>query len=261
MQLPSFMFGKETPGGVWYFFLVALAVKTPLPLICLWVVGLGSLLRPARRAEWPILACAVPPFVILAMSLTVHYKEGVRHILLVFPFMAVLAAHGWTLLWNSAGSRRFLAKAAAVALLSLQCVSSLMASHDYISYYNALAGHDPGSVYLTGCDLDCGQDVARLAEESRKRGISSLSIAIWSAADIHRMGLPKLELLQPYQPAKGWVAISIRSLRWGHVFHKRYPPGAFEWLDRYQPVQHVGKTIFLYWIPDDPKPAGATIAQ
>ena len=261
MQLPSYMFGKETPGGVWYFFLVALLVKTPLPLIGLWVIGLCSLVGAARRAGWQPLACAVPPFVVLAMSLPVHYKEGVRHVLVVFPFLAVLAAHGWILLWNWPGSWRLAAKATAVGLLLSQCVSSVGASSDYISYYNALAGHDPGSIYLTGCDLDCGQDVARLAEEARKRGISTLNIAIWSAADINRMGLPKLEILQPYVPVTGWLAISIRSLRLGHVFHTVYPPGAFSWLDQYKPVQQVGKTIFLYWIPDDPRPPGAPVAQ
>jgi hypothetical protein len=35
----------------------------------------------------------------------------------------------------------------------------------------------------------------------------------------------------------------------GDVFHESYPPGAFAWLDRYQPVAYVGKTIRLYYIP------------
>jgi len=29
-----------------------------------------------------------------------------------------------------------------------------------------------------------------------------------------------------------------------------YPPGAFDWLQAYQPVAHVGKTILLYYIPE-----------
>ena len=32
--------------------------------------------------------------------------------------------------------------------------------------------------------------------------------------------------------------------------HTSYPPGAFAWLDQYQPVERVGKTILLYYIPE-----------
>jgi len=252
MHLPSFMFDKVTTGGIWYFFFVALAVKAPLPLLCLWVIGICSVIGTAARAfEWEPLAPAIAPVMILLVAIAIHYKEGVRHILVVFALLAVVAAQGWIALWNTPGNWRWLGRTAVVVLLSWQCVSSLRASPDFLSYYNALAGRDPARVYMTGCDLDCGQDVFRLAEETRKRGISQLNIAIWSAADIHQMGLPPVQILQPFQPVTGWVAISLRSQRLGHLFHTAYPPAAFAWLDRYTPVQRVGNTILLYWIPGD----------
>jgi hypothetical protein len=102
-----------------------------------------------------------------------------------------------------------------------------------------------------GCDLDCGQDLFRLSQALHERHISHLNLAIWSSADMSQMSLPAFEILPPSQPVTGWVAISLRSLRLGDVFHASYPPDAFSWLTRRQPVDKIGKTIFLYYFPSD----------
>jgi hypothetical protein len=134
-------------------------------------------------------------------------------------------------------------------LLVWQAVPTVRAHSDYIAYFNELAGRDPSRTLVTGCDLDCGQDLFRLSQELRARHVSHASIAVWSSADMSQMGLPNFDILEPFQPVSGWVAVSMRSLRFGDVLHTTYPPGAFAWLDRYQPVGEVGKTIRLYYIP------------
>jgi hypothetical protein len=67
-----------------------------------------------------------------------------------------------------------------------------------------------------------------------------------------QMDLPAFTVLPPFTPVRGWVAISRRSLRPGDLFHLTYPPGAFDWLNRFQPVGTVGQTILLYHIPENP---------
>lgn len=52
----------------------------------------------------------------------------------------------------------------------------------------------------------------------------------------------------------GWFAISLRALRFGNSFHTQYPIGAFDWLQAYQPVARVGKTILLDHIPEQGGP-------
>ena len=42
----------------------------------------------------------------------------------------------------------------------------------------------------------------------------------------------------------------MRALRFGDVFHHSYPPGAFAWIEKYEPVAQVGKTTRLYYIPE-----------
>jgi hypothetical protein len=135
-------------------------------------------------------------------------------------------------------------------MLLWQGISTLRASGDYLAYFNELAGKDPSKVLVAGCDLDCGQDLFGLAEELQRRQVSHVTLALWTSADVGKMDLPAFDVAQPFQPATGWFAISLRALRFGDLFHSTYPPGAFAWLDRYQPVARVGKTILLYHIPE-----------
>lgn len=105
----------------------------------------------------------------------------------------------------------------------------------------------------TGCDLDCGQDLFRLARELHVRNTSQCTLLMWSSADIARSNLPvnEMENAAPESPATlhGCVALSSRAYRLGDVFHHSYGPGYFSWLNRYQPVANVGRTIRLYEIP------------
>lgn len=246
----SYVLGKTKTGGWWYFFLVAVAFKTPLPFLILFIVGVAALLTRKRQRRWQALAPAISAIAILLATMGVSYDAGLRHILIVFPLLAMVGGFGAACLWQLPGSASFSGRALLAALLLWQGLASFAARSDYIAYFNPLAGRDPSRVLITGCDLDCGQDLYRLADEVRVQHISHVNIAMWSSADLSYMGLPEVEVLPPFHPVTGWVAISARSLRFGDVFHKTYPPHAFDWLDQYQPKERVGKTIRLYYIPD-----------
>ncbi len=245
---PAYLLGKVKNGGWWYFFLVGVGVKTPLPFLLLCLVGLWALFvrRPVR---WTSIAPAASVLAVFFVSMFVKYNAGVRHVMVVFPLLAVTAGCGCSFLWRAPEKWRMGGRAALLGLLLWQCISSLNAHPDYIAYFNELAGRDPSRVLVTGCDLDCGQDVFRLSQALRERNISHPNIAIWSSADMSRMSLPAFEIPQAFQPVSGWVAISVRSLRMGDLFHDTYPPGAFGWLAQAQPVTKIGKTILLYYIP------------
>ena len=119
-----------------------------------------------------------------------------------------------------------------------------------MSYFNETAGSDPSKILVTGCDLDCGQDVARLGEALKKRNVETIHAALFTSANVDEMHLaPVVDPLLPNQPVSGWVAVSIRTLRLGDAGHKTYPRDAFWWLDSYKPAADVGGTIRIYCIP------------
>jgi len=249
---PAYLLGHVRSGGWWYFFLVGIAFKTPIPTLLLCCVGMASVLMQVGRKSWVALAILASATSILLITTTVKYNAGMRHVLVLFPLFAILGGAGATYLWNAARARRF-AQAALLVLLVWQAYETVHAQRDFIAYFNEFAGDDPSRVLVAGCDLDCGQDIFRLARDLKARNVTSLNLAVWSSADMERMGLPHFGVLQPFRPVDGWVAVSARSIRFGDVLHATYPPGSFSWLEKYRPVTNVGRTISLYYIPPRPE--------
>lgn len=241
----TYIFGKMRTGGVWYFFPVGLFFKNPLPFLIL--AGLGVLASFRRGLRWSARAPLVAAIGILAVSTLQKYNAGQRHVLVLYPLLAVLAGAGGAYLW---GTQRKHLRYLLVALIVWQGVESGRAGFDPMSYFNETAGSDPSKILIRGCDLDCGQDIARLGDELKKRNVETVHVAFFTSANLEQMNLaPKVELLSPYERPSGWVAVSIRALRLGDVEHMAYPVGSLSWLESYKPVVNVGRTIRLYCIP------------
>ena len=250
----AYLLGHIKEGGWWYFFLIGIAVKAPLPFLILAGAGTLSLKTHDAERRWRAMAPLLAALAVLLVTMPVKYNAGVRHVMVVFPLLAIVAGSGCSYLWHQQNGRRLAARAALIVLLSWQLVSTTRAQGDFLAYFNELAGSDPSKVMVAGCDLDCGQDLDLLARELRARNISHATIAMWTSADPSHTDLPSFDVPQAYRPVTGWFAISLRALRFGNSFHMQYPVGAFDWLQAYQPVSRVGKTILLYHIPEDGPP-------
>jgi len=240
----SYLLGRLKLGGWWYFFLDALLVKLPLPLLVAFAVGLVSLAKFRRGDElYPVAGLTG----VLLVTTGVSYQAGTRHVLVCVLLITITAAIGMGRLLEREW-RRPIAVSLFVLLLSWQVIESARAQSNFIAYFNELAGRDPSRVLVTGCDLDCGQDMYALARELRSRGINRFTLAVWSSADLDSLGLPSYEVPVRGERPSGWIAVSARAIRTGAVLHEALPPGSLDWLESHQPVARVGKTIDLYYV-------------
>jgi hypothetical protein len=245
---PSYALGQVRRGGFWYFYWLDLGLKTPLPFLALALAGFFVSLRTEDR--WQAYAPALSALAILAVSMVVKVDFGIRHILFIYPLLTVVAGGSVQRLWRIRYRRPLFGPTVVGILLILQLLSSVSAHSDSIAYFNALAGEHPEKRLLFGCDLDCGQDVGKLVASVKARGVSHLTLQVWTSADLQRLDLPPYEILEAYKPTTGWVAVSVLYLNSGHGIFDANGLDAYAWLDAYQPVEHVGKTIRLYYIPD-----------
>ncbi len=250
---PSYALGEVRRGGFWYFYWLDLGLKTPLPFLILAFIGVFLSLRKNNR--WEHLAPPLAAMAILLVSMVVKVDFGIRHILFIYPLLTVAASGAILLLWQSRNRWPRLGLGLLAGLLLCHLASSISAHPDYIAYFNMLGGKHPEERLLFGCDLDCGQDLGKLAQAVQDRGISRLNLQLWTSADLRRSNLPPFDTLQSYKPATGWIAISILYLRSGHGLFDATAIDAYAWLDRYQPADRIGKTILLYNIPPDNQPA------
>ncbi|HEY7372483.1 MAG TPA: glycosyltransferase family 39 protein [Polyangia bacterium] len=260
----SYLLGQLTQDGFPAFFPIALAVKTPLPLAAFAAFGFIVVVRGrgAPEERFRALAPAIAIVAYLAMVIPSRTNIGVRHVLPVFPLLAMLAGRGAVAAWR-APRWRIAARAAAGAAAIWALAIPFAAAPDYLPWFNALAGRHPDRV-LIDSDLDWGQDLLRLERALADRHIDSVHIAYFGASDICRHRLPHLTWLRPREPVHGWIAISETFhhgidgsyYRDGNPCDRSQMVGTFvpdtrqyAWLDAYQPVARVGASIRLYDIP------------
>lgn len=171
---PAFLLGEVRERGWWYFFPVLIAVRTPIPFLVFAVVGAISLRGAGPAPGWwrfaPLLAAAG----ILLVGLASRIDIGLRHLLPIFPMLAIVAGAGLCRLVSQ--KQHVLVRSGVLALAAWFVASSALAHPDYLPYFNEIAGGHPERIVVDS-DLDWGQDVKRLFAALRQLNASEVSYA------------------------------------------------------------------------------------
>lgn len=236
----GYLFGQVKQGGWWYFFFVALSLKTPLAVLLLAAAGAVMIGRRywRERSNWELAGPVIAAAMIMISSTPSKLDSGVRYVLPVFLFVAILSGFALSMLWER-HSQRTLSRVIAVLLFTWLALSSARAHPDYLAYFNELGGQDPSRYIVVG-DLDWDQDLARLSAYLRQHSVTHLSIANDAFFDPVPLGFPETERIECNQTPSGWVAIDLRR-------SKLYPE-CYPWLTDQHPVAKVGKTISVYYV-------------
>jgi len=229
----SFLCGRIGTTGWWWYFPFAVALKTTIAALILFLAGAWFALRDQTLrgpfSEWTLAALAT---VLVAMPSTLDV--GIRYILPFYvPFAIACAAAFLALLprW----------RAIAIALLVCHLGASALAHPDYFPYFNAFAGRDP-SRYLVDSNVDWGQDVLRLRSVIRREHIPEIGMSLMGPADYEALGFPPTHYPSPWASSKGWIAVSDHSYQM-----TKAQAGGWRWLpDKYR---RVGKSVRLYYLP------------
>jgi len=231
---PAILLGERRQYGWWYYFPVVIGVKSTIPFLLL-AVWAGAWVGPSGGTRFVAAAAGV----ILAVAMCSTVQIGVRHILALYPLLAVLAGS----LFAAEGRR---ASVAAV-LLVWHAGESLWAHPDYLAYFNQVArGREER--FLSDSNLDWGQDLARLGRHVEQNRIRPLHLRYFGRTRPDTLGMD-VRVFGPEDRPTGWVAISV-----AHLQGLMDP--SYEWLRSYQPRVRIGKTILLYYLPAE-VPAGA----
>jgi hypothetical protein len=251
----AFLLGELSRDGWWYYFAVALLIKTPLLTLILAVAAAVSCIRGRHWARDAFLW--MPAGSLFLVASYTRLNIGYRHILPVLPFLLV-----WGASWAPTALRNRRAQIVVAALFVWYALGGLRQHPHHLAYFNELVGGSAqGYRYLGDSNLDWGQDLNLLVDYIRQHDSTPVFVSYFGSADPARYGLDDRQLLvtperisaefAPANPAPGLYAISANHLQ-GLALTE---PDLFDWFRHRQPVDELGYSILIYQVGE---PAAGT---
>ncbi len=248
----TYLMGAVNTVGWPSFYVIALGVKLPLPLLLLGLCGVILLCWRGRSLTRSWMAGSIVLGVLIFASFFSQIKIGTRHVL---PVVAALAmAGGYAASWaiRRAEGRGLLPAAAGAAALALM-FSSIRVHPDYVAYFNMVAGDRP-EAYLVDSDLDWGQDTKRLARKLKEVGAREVHFNQFLPGNLEKLyGFPPVRPLDLNGLQPGWNAVGVTAMKYGLFGDTRYAydPGFEFWPEQTPPLERVGSGILLFYRPPD----------
>lgn len=225
----SFLLGRHSDRGWWYYFPVAFLLKTPTLSLVIFAAAIAYLAW-RKREHWLDLAFLLVPVVVyVLLSSRSHLNIGHRHLLPIYPFLFVCS--GGLALVRRPTLLGF-ARPASLLAIALGCFvvfappwRPAFTYPHFLAYFNELAG-GPRSGYqrLVDSNLDWGQELASLKRWLDARGIRQpINLCYFGTADpryhqIAHMNMPGGYLFEPATPwdrinPSGYFAVSATCLQ------------------------------------------------
>ncbi|HYO64135.1 MAG TPA: glycosyltransferase family 39 protein [Pyrinomonadaceae bacterium] len=247
---PTSLLGEYGRTGWWYYFPVAYALKTSLPVLLTTAAGLAwSVWRLVARREWRLVALLGPLALYAALSLSSKINIGIRHFLPAFPFLLVA---GGALLDRllAAGRGRALRVAVVALALGWSVAEVWRAFPNYIPYMNQLAYEHPRWWYLSDSNVEWGDDNRALAEYLRARGETLVRGSVsggWGVLRHYGIGYAELFPRPGVKvPDTTYVAVGAGALNGSTVGLPPEELGRLEEYRRRTPEAVFGESIYLY---------------
>jgi hypothetical protein len=258
----SYLNGRKHYGGTWYYFLEAMAVKTPTGTVMaiLMAVGWWTLRRKDHNgvaapaafsfSSWSIACLLVPVGALLVASCFAELNLGIRYIFPVYPLLFILLGVTAAAVWSSRPGRL-----ATVVLMLAVAVESLFAYPNYIAFFNSPSGGPRGGLYLLGdSNLDWGQDLPAVVEWQKRHPDAPLYLSYFGMADPAAWGIRYHNLPPVYQygPKQEWptgeayMLISATNLQGIYLRQDLYEPFRSQ-----APEEVLGGSIYVYHISGD----------
>jgi hypothetical protein len=189
----TYLFGKVYAHGVPYYFPAAFVIKSTLGFMLLLVLAFFAVVS-RRLMGWQRLSfLVVPPVVYLLIAIDTGLNIGARHILPMYPFLAVLIGGGAVALWQ----RRRLWVYVTLVLLGWHVVSATLSAPNFIAYSNELFGGPANTYrYLTDSNTDWGQQLISVKRYLDQHNIHDcwFGYFVQPSIDYHAYGIPCRQL-------------------------------------------------------------------
>ncbi|MGH7501814.1 MAG: ArnT family glycosyltransferase, partial [Longimicrobiales bacterium] len=255
-EYPSYLLGRTTVGGWWYYFPVAFLFKTSAGLHVLLALGAihsATRLREAESFRRLLQSRLRVPLMTLVtfvpLLLTSELNIGFRYAMPVLPMLGVLGGVSAVGVWHANWRRARLVIGAATACLIVHPLSYFPNFLTYISEYGP--GRDRNYTVLVDSSMDWGQGLIQLRDFMRQHEIPSVYLgyfgtAVPAAYGIDYVPLPSFPMLPPAPtgaPPLRYIVISATNLAGGGYFAAADPYYRFR---EREPAYVIGNTLYVF---------------
>jgi hypothetical protein len=261
---PTFVLGHAYPHGIWFYFPVLFALKSPPGFLGLLVAALGGALLLGTRSKWfPVIpaACAtlwrvlwVSLVVFAGICVVGHFNVSIRHFTIPLVLLILLLAPLPRLLGQlrTAAPKLAWAPAAVVVLLGASClVTAVRAYPYYFAYLNPLASGHPAYWLVNDSNLDWNQALPEVERFALQHGLKDVPLDMYGWSDATAF-VPQSRLWDCQAPSAAdagrWAVVSANMILDGHNCI---------WLMQYPHESLAGGSMLAVQLPAAIPPAGA----
>lgn len=227
-------------GSRWYYYLVALAVKSPAPFLIAAGAGVALLIRKQMRLLWFFLLAPALLF-FAVVSARVPDNIGFRYVLAVLPILQIVSGGVVPAMQSSPALRKLFP--VWILLLLWQVYGAVAIHPNEISYFNEFAGGPrKGYRFLADSNVDWGQNVEDLRSYSSRQPLLIKPFAIDPALYGIRYASMNENVLAT--PVPGTYILSAHHLAVGRCVW---------WLRQMQPETWIGNSMLVYRFDESTK--------
>ena len=262
---PTFILGHSYPHGVWFYFPVLFALKSPLGFLGLLVLAVVFALRQKRRDEgnaptipaelaihWRVLWVSL--IVFTAFCLLSRLDLSIRHFSVPLALLILLLAPLPRLverLLLSAPTQGRLA-AAMVAVLALSCLFTAVRLYPYyFPYINAFSLGQPAYALVNDSNLDWNQSLPEVKRFADQHGLQKIDLDEHGFND-PTVTIPQAEFWDCQRPTAAddgqWVVVSATMIMDDHNC---------VWLMLYSHQTLAGGSMYAVHLPEHIPTAGS----
>ncbi|MFH1855059.1 MAG: glycosyltransferase family 39 protein [bacterium] len=239
----SFLLGKVSNSGWWYYFPVVFVAKNPIPALVLIGLGFWAIAKTKDdRKEGLFILTSALIYLLFAMSSKANL--GVRHILPIFPLLFLGAA-------SLARLKLKILRIVIILLIAWLVFESISAFPYYLSYFNQLfGGRQNGYRVASDSNLDWGRDLKEIAEYLQINSLEKVYIDYdWNGASSLKYYGITAKVAKNLKPSdKGYLVIGGSKL----------DSPEYDWLDSYEVYDKITPSVFVYKIDQQVIPSAPT---
>lgn len=241
IHIPGYLYylmGQFKAGGWWYYFLVAFAIKTPIPLLLLILLALWHWHR--QGAVWFNEVFLLLPAVALVILISaLADPHGIVYLIPIYPLLFIFVSRTAPLF-----SRKGVGMVAGIVLAAWYLSAPISIYPDYLAYFNEFVGGPKyGIEYLDDSNIDWGQNLKRLKRYLDEHKFEKVKLLYFGTGRPEYYGI-RVNRMQfadmARTPEAGTYILSAGAIVRARAYFK------IDWLKRYPLVDVIGYSFYVF---------------